>query len=173
MTTERSDRVYENWRTSAEKFDYFVLGILGALCAYIANNFEPGRLGVNPKTLELIALVSFFASAVLGFVRVEATVLLTSLNHRYLRLNEQRGSLTQQLQSGRPFLNSATGQIYAPQDAQAEIFEINRTLPKIDQQMASSNSRAEFAYSWRNRLVLIGFLVLIGARVWGAYYHAV
>ena len=173
MTTERSDRVYENWRTSAEKFDYFVLGILGAICAYIANNFEPGRLGFNPKTLELIALVSFFLSAILGFVRVEATVLLTSLNYRHLRLNEQRGSLTKQLQSGQPFLNSATGQIYAPHDAQNEISQINRTLPNIDTQMASSNSRAELAYSWRNRLVFIGFMILIGARVWSAYYHAV
>ena len=173
MTTERSDRVYDNWRTSAEKFDYFVLGILGAICAYIANNFEPGRLGLNPKTLELLALASFFGSATLGFVRVEATLLLTSLNHRYLRCNEQKGSLTLQLQSGRPFLNSATGQIYSPQDAQSEILEINRVLPKLNQQMESSNKRAEFAYSWRNRLVFSGFILLIGSRVWSAYFPAV
>ena len=91
MSTDRSDRLYDTWRASAEKFDYFVLGILGALCAYIANNFEPGVLGLNPKTVELSALATLFASAILGFLRVEASVLLTSLNHRYLRANEQRG----------------------------------------------------------------------------------
>jgi len=173
MSTERSDRLYDTWRASAEKFDYFVLGILGALCAYIANNFEPGILGLNPKTFELAALAVFFASAIFGFLRVESSVLVTSLNHRQLRANEQRGLLTQQLANGRPFLNSATGQIYAPHDAQAEIASINQSLPGINKQMERARRRAEIAYACRNRLVVLGFLVLVGARVWGVYYHAV
>ncbi|MGY0800170.1 hypothetical protein ACW7G0_14120 [Lysobacter sp. A286] len=173
MTTERSDRLYETWRTSAEKFDYFVLGILGALCAYIASSFEAGVLGPNPKTLELSALVAFFASAMCGFLRVESTVFLTSLNHKYLRSNEQRGLLTQQLANGAPFLNSATGQIYSPQHAQAEVEVINQALPSISKQMERAGRRAEVTYAWRNRLVVLGFMLLVGARVWGVYYHAV
>ena len=173
MSTERSDHLYDSWRTSAEKFDYFVLGILGALCAYIANNFEPTVIGFNPKTVELIALVAFLTSAILGFRRIEASVLLTSLNHRYLRANEHSGLLAQQLASGRPFLNSATGEVYSPQNARTEIAAIEGALPALNEQMRITGDRAEFSYAWRNRLVLLGFLLLVSSRVWSAYYHAV
>ncbi|WP_372014323.1 hypothetical protein [Pseudoxanthomonas sp. 10H] len=173
MSIERSDRLYDTWRTSAEKFDYFVLGILGALCAYIANGFEAEVIGANPKTLELVALAALFGSALCGFFRVESTILLTRLNHKYLRANEQRGLLTQQISSGSTFLNSATGQIYSLQHAQAEIAAIEQALPSINKQMESAGRRAEATYASRNRLVVLGFLLLVGSRVWTAYYHAV
>lgn len=172
MSIERSDRLYDTWRTSAEKFDYFVLGILGALCAYIANGFQAEVVGLNPKTLELLALAALFGSALCGFFRVESTIFLTSLNHKYLRANEQRGLLTQQIANGAPFLNSATGQVYSLQHAQAEIAAIDHALPSINKQMESAGRRAETTYAWRNRLVVLGFLILMSSRVWAAYYHA-
>ena len=41
MSTERSDKVHENWWQAAEKFDYFILGVTGALCAYTHRCISP------------------------------------------------------------------------------------------------------------------------------------
>ncbi|MEZ5706341.1 MAG: hypothetical protein R3E56_14345 [Burkholderiaceae bacterium] len=40
MPTERSDKVYETYRQAVEKFDYFILGVTGALCAYISQVYK-------------------------------------------------------------------------------------------------------------------------------------
>jgi len=45
--TERSLIAYENWKTSQEKFDYFILGVIGAFCAYVSQNITFSKLGVN------------------------------------------------------------------------------------------------------------------------------
>jgi hypothetical protein len=73
MSTERSDALFKSWRESTEKFDYFMLGVLGALCAYVAQGYKPARIGINSGTAELIALLLLVLAAVLGFRRIEAT----------------------------------------------------------------------------------------------------
>jgi hypothetical protein len=41
MAIERSDKLFEASRDAQQKFDYFVLGIIGALCAFIGQSFKP------------------------------------------------------------------------------------------------------------------------------------
>ena len=92
MSTARSDGVHEKWRESTEKFDYFILGVVGALCAYISQTFKPERIGLNPGTLELLALLVLVLGAVFGFRRVEQVNLVTLVNYRILHANERRRS---------------------------------------------------------------------------------
>ena len=35
MHNERSDKVHENWRQAAERFDYFILGVTGEKTVFI------------------------------------------------------------------------------------------------------------------------------------------
>lgn len=65
MATDRSDKLHADWRASSEKFDYFILGVICALCAFIAQGYRPERLGVNPAALELFALLIFVLAVVL------------------------------------------------------------------------------------------------------------
>lgn len=91
MTTERSDKLYVNWRASTEKFDYFMLGVICALCAFIAQGYKPSRLGLNAITLELIALLILVLSVVAGFAvsrRHSWSLPITGENSTPLRLVE-------------------------------------------------------------------------------------
>ncbi|CAD0325652.1 hypothetical protein ABQZ99_015065 [Xanthomonas hortorum pv. vitians] len=170
MGTERSDKVYDNWRTSSEKFDYFVLALLGALCAYVANKFTPALIGFNPKTLEVISLLVFFFSTFLGFRRVEYTINLTGLNHRSLRANEQRGMLVTQLASGQPFINSATGDVYSHELAVSDLKETERSILHLANKISLFSKKAEAAYSWRNHMIFIGFILLVASKIWTPYF---
>ena len=87
MSTARSDGVYEKWRESTEKFDYFILGVLGALCAYISQTYKAERLGLNPGTLDLLALLVLVLAAVFGFRRIEAVNQGSLINHRILHVH--------------------------------------------------------------------------------------
>ena len=41
---DRSVIAYEHYREASQRFEYFVLGISGALCAYITQNLKPEKL---------------------------------------------------------------------------------------------------------------------------------
>ena len=168
MPTERSDKVFETWRQAVEKFDYFILGVTGALCAYISQVYRPAKLGVNPASLELLALTLLVASAVAGFRRVESTIQVTSLNHRYLRANEERGVLISKSNGG-PLINESTGNILSPDMVAQHVETMTQSIPLLHQQLEKARSAAERSYNVRNMLLIVGFSALVAAKVWSAY----
>jgi hypothetical protein len=168
MTTERSDKLFEKWKESTEKFDYFVLGVLGAMFAYVSQGYKPEKLGTNPGTLELFALLVLALAAVMGFRRIEATNQGTLINQRLLHANERRGILVQVLQQG-PGLNNQTGKTYTPEYALQQIPKIGEQIKQFELQIKASQDRALYTYKSRNYLTLLGFMLLLGAKLWTAY----
>ena len=167
MTTERSDKLFEAAREAQVKFDYFVLGVVGALCAYIVQAFHPARLGLNPSTVELLSLLLFAGAAITGFRRIESVNSLMRINSQYLRMQEERGSLTPTL--GSPVLNHSTGDVYSPDQVAARVEALGDVIPKALADMERVGKTTLRMYKWRNWLLLSGFLVLLASRVWSAY----
>lgn len=168
MSTDRSDGLHAKWRESTEKFDYFVLGVLGALCAYISQTYKPERIGLNPGTLELIALLVLVFGSVIGFRRIEAINQGTLINHRILHCYERRGGLVLVLQNG-PGTNTQTGETYTPEYAKDEISKLNQNLAHLQPQLDATQARALQHYHRRNAVTLVGFLMLLAAKVFSAY----
>jgi hypothetical protein len=170
MTTERSDKVYENWRQAAERFDYFILGVTGALCAFVAQAYKPAKLGCNPSSLELLALMLLVFAAIAGFRRVEQVIFLNLLNHNFLRRNEERGTLvSKSLPGGMPLVNSSTGEVIAPSQIPARVEALSKDLPALQTKIEEVKASAHRWYKVRNWLILAGFVLLVSAKVLSAY----
>lgn len=169
MPTERSDKLYSSWRESTEKFDYFMLGVTCALCAYISQNYQPAKVGLNPGTLELGALLVLVLGTVTGFRRIERTLQATSINHRLLHAYEARGALVSEMADGKPLLNQSTGQVYTPEAAQAHVVALSNSIDALEREIAPVKRDALKQYRLRNGLTLAGFLLLLAARLWSAY----
>ena len=168
MTTERSDKVFENWRQATEKFDYFVLGVTGALCAYISQTYKPVKLGMNPATLELAALFLLILAAIAGFRRIERTVEVTLLNHKLLRTSEEKGALVSKPGPG-ALVNESTGDVLYPHMVAEHIAFLSRVGPDIRDKIEQAGNSAYLWYRLRNWLILSGFAALLSAKVWSAY----
>jgi disulfide bond formation protein DsbB len=168
MTTERSDKVYENWRQAAERFDYFVLGVTGALCAYLSQSYKPVKLGCNPSSLELVTLLLFVLAAIAGFRRIEQVIYANLLNHILLWRNEQRGDLVTKA-VGEPLVNKASGEILAPHHIAARVAELSKDMPALQANIEKVGRSSQSWYKLRNWLILLGFVVLVYAKVWSAY----
>jgi len=168
MSTERSDSVLNYYRSASEKFDYFVTGLTGALCAYISQTFTPERISVSPASLELVALLTLIASVVAGFKRIEVSLVTARYNAHTLRLQEQRGQLVSKLGSF-PLVNSATGEILDPATVQNKLQLISEVLPEFEKSSAENAEASGRWYHTRNWLLMAGFLMLVAARVWHAY----
>jgi len=169
MATDRSDKLHADWRASTEKFDYFILGVVCALCAFIAQGYKPAKLGVNPSALELVALLVFVLAVVEGFRRIEQTLMVTALNSRELRAFEARGGMVAKMQSGGNLINEATGQIFTPQQALARVEELTRNVQAVRPLLEEAKTSAHRHYKRRNAFALVGFLLLLASRVWSAY----
>lgn len=168
MGTERSDKVHENWRQSSEKFDYFVTGITGALCAYISQTFKPEQISFSPNTLELVSLLILVGSVYAGFKRIESAVETHRHNHHSLHLSEQTGQLMSKFE-GQHLLNEATGEILPAEQVVAKIKYLKKIQPEVESLAETAAQEAGTWYTWRNRLLASGFCLLVAAKVLGAY----
>lgn len=168
MSTSRSDGVYEKWRESTEKFDYFVLGVLGALCAYVSQTYKAERLGLNPGTLDLLALLVLVLAAVFGFRRIEEVNLATRINQRILHANERRGVLVSVMQNG-PGINTQTGQTYTPEYAASQVPQLTKQIKQLEPELEVAQENAQGYYRLRNAFTLVGFLMLVSAKLYAAY----
>ena len=87
MSEARSLLAHQRHSDAAQKFDYLITGLTGALCAYIAKDWKPKKPdSFGPEALELIALLVLFASSVAGFKRIELTLVTMALNTEWLRV---------------------------------------------------------------------------------------
>jgi hypothetical protein len=167
MATERSDKLNEAARDGQQKFDYFILGVIGAVCAFIGQSFRPQQLGINPSSLELIAVLTLFGAGVAGFKRIEGTNRVLKMNSGYLYFQEVRGAIV--AAQGTPFINAATGRVYSPHEAASNIAALDEVIPKAKADLDQAGNDSLIAYKWRNRLLFAGFILFIGSRVWSGY----
>ena len=166
--TERSLIAYENWKTSQEKFDYFILGVIGAFCAYVSQNITFSKLGVNGSTFELISLLIVLLSGVIAFLRLQTGIELHLINHRKLHLSEIKGQLTKNY-NGDSILNVKSGEVLQPEEIEQQIYSINKTLPELAKKADEKMSVSTLQYKLRNYLLIIGFLLMLFAKVYTAY----
>jgi hypothetical protein len=171
MANERSliavDRAHEGLR----RFDYFVLAVAIALCAYVGQTISPEKLGWSAYTMEAISVVILVASAFCGFKRIEKQVRLDALNHEILDAHEKRGAIVahETNSPGMPFINAGTGDVYSPEELKEKKDEIEADLSKFYTDAQTVHDTSETYRIWRNGLLGLGFVGLFLAKVLAPY----
>lgn len=70
--SERIERWLKAHHEASDKMDYFMLGAILAICAYLAQTNTYAKLGLNQQTFLLGTLLIFGLSAFFGFRRIES-----------------------------------------------------------------------------------------------------
>lgn len=164
--------VWKEWRTEVSKFDYFVTGGTGALCAYIAQKGQFGILGMTPQTLELAALMVLVLSVAAGFKKMEAVQLLLQWNSRILDSNEKTLMFNRDLLASpakERFSYDALGLLTRNQVEQ--LVKDGITAQTNDEAGSARDNHKHLIYSrLRSWSLAIGFMMLVAARVWAPYH---
>ena len=98
----------------------------------------------------------------------ENTIQVTSLNHRYLRAQEERGVLISKSNGG-PLINESTGDILSPDMVAHKVQLATAAIPALRTQLESAQDAAKRSYGIRNSLLFVGFSALVASKVWSAY----
>ncbi len=158
------------WREAAQRFDYFVNGVAIALVAYVGQSFSTApRAWFSAATFELLALGLLLAAVIAGLKRLEGFVVHIGLNYGKLTADEMVNLLAKGIQSGGIAIDPDTLSrvpIAQLKKDQADWTEHARAAAKRMQELGQNGLRL---YNTRNWLLLVGFVVLIVARVAGAY----
>jgi hypothetical protein len=168
---ERSLIAYENWRDAASRFDYLVLGFIGAVTAYIGQSFKPARLelAINSANAELLSLALLVGAVIAGFKRVECNVEIFRLNHSLLHSSERRSAMMRVMQEGRPGFNAQTGALISPQLAAEQHARLADVLEHGQELIDRATTSSLRFYKLRNLLFAAGFGALVVARILAAY----
>jgi hypothetical protein len=167
MSESRSVIAYQRHLEASQKFDYFITGLTGALCAYIAQSWKPQKITpLGPEALELAALLLLFAAAVAGFKRIEWTVVTLRANTEWLHASERRGAMAGAVHEseGRHMFNAESGDFFSPFDALQDYKALSELTPEIRKKLDHASTQAGRWYKCRNRLLFVGFSVLVSAR---------
>jgi hypothetical protein len=165
-------KVFDLWRESTQKFDYFVAGLIGALLAFIGQSFASDKLGINPSSLELLALLLLVFAFLCAFKRIESNNETLRLTYQRDRSDDQMIELRNAKDSGQLARDVKTGEVLS-QEGVAELMNNYAAKSQIaESHLKSFSTKAYYYYHFRNYTLILGFLLLLAARVFKAYYCA-
>jgi hypothetical protein len=166
---KRSLVAYKYWAESSHRFDYFIAGLIGAVIAYIAQSYAPQKLGFNPSTLELVALLVLLSAFICAFKRIEVSTEAFRMMSQRLDAIECFENITKaQLES--PFFQDLkTGEVVDAETAEQRKERLKATAEQANKAAEKFGKRSHQFYRRRNRLLFTGFALLLAAKVLSAY----
>lgn len=170
MAEKRSDTLFHDFYKSAEQFDYFMLGLVSAIVAYIVQNVTTGSLLSPSYVFQLLSVTSLLFAMFFGIIRLEKSMVCRRLNAKLLDSVEKRGAYTKAIGEGmREMLNASTGVVYTRLQLQNEIARITESLPEGEKMLEKTQKESLTYYKLRNRCFLFGVVGVYASKVAGPY----
>ena len=171
MDDKRSLKAFEYHREGAQRFDYFIAGLTGAVFAYLVQNYVPSKLDFNPHLFDLIGLISLIISFYLGLKRIEMSVVGMRLNTEMLDASEKAGVLTNAMANGDDLgFNMQSGAIINAGDIplmRETYMHSSKTAREALEKIATKSGRY---YKWRNRFLFAGFMAILVGKIASPYF---
>jgi hypothetical protein len=169
MAEEAHHLLFRHTREAAQRFEYFLLGISVALCAYIGQTIKPEKLGFSGYTLQVASLIVLIASVVAGFKRVEAMIATSSLNHDVVDLQLRRAKLVKR----EVMFDERMGTPLNDFQMDYAISEMTKSLQKLQKNLTIAVAQEGRWYWWQKLLLATGFGGLVAAKILDPYFDSI
>ncbi len=161
-----TDVIYTHTRESAQRFEYFLLGISVGLCAYVGQTLKSEKLGFSPYTFQVVSLVILFLSIIAGFRRVEMMIATAGLNYELVALQAQMSRLLKHEFA----FDHRTGVVLNDFQKDYAISGIVESLPRWERKLERVRKAEGRYYLCQKFCLAFGFLGLTLARILTAYF---
>ena len=169
----RSTELFYRLHESAEKFDYFVCGVSGALFAYIGQNYHPQKLEIGISLYEPISLLFLAGAFFVGLMHVERVVLNRYINFQMLHAGEAAGNIMTALKSGQmSYDNKDSGETLDRQQAEQLRLKYLEDKNRLELDLTAKGKIEDRLYRVRNLLLLLGFATVFLSKLLEPYANA-
>ena len=147
------EALYTHTREAAQRFEYFLLGISIALCAFEGQTLKPEKLGWNGYTFQVASVIALVVSIVFGFLRVQAMIATSGLNAEIFERQTKRIRLLK----GESMFDNTTGQ--PPNEFQRHYTatELNREIEIFQKHLDSARRADHRWFLWQKGGLALGF----------------
>jgi hypothetical protein len=149
MAEDRSFELFRSYSAMEVGLDRLLLGISLAICGYLGQTVEFGRIGFDVPTGNLLVMLLFVLSAAFGVRRLERTRDTAKFNHGQIEIER--------------FLAKAQ------QASSSQASEIERGLDIVSGRLKKAMDEAHSAYNARNWCMFMGLLFYVALKVVAAY----
>jgi hypothetical protein len=165
----RAPQAYEYYKDLAQRAEYLLVGVIAASIAFFWKAEEPAKLGANPATLHLSGLLFLLAAMMVAISRLHKLPFVFAKMAEDLDLADERAQLVNSASQGQSVV--ASYGLLHPQDQikRIQVIDENRTV--IRTAMDKINNHCNRLYKIRNRLLVVGYGLLLAERIWIPYYH--
>lgn len=172
--SDRSLNVFEYYREASQRFNYFIIGASGTFCAYLAQQWQPTKLGANIGTIEFLAFTFLGLSVTSGFLSLEKEILVLKNNFSKLYYGNEADVLAEAAfkSGGLSISNLRTNTATTPEELTALSKHCREQANFLDEIIDKTNDRVAFYYRWRNWLLALGSVTFILGRLLAAYTSA-
>jgi hypothetical protein len=170
---DRSLIEFGYYREGLQRFEYFIVGVTLALCAYVGQTLHPEKLRLlSAYTIEVFSLALLILSAVVGFKRIESLVQHSRLNAQLLDAKEKRGAVVAAVpNTQRLIVNEISGEALSVEQAANLMRELTGKIESLTKLMKQERRKHVALYKWRNGLLLVGFCGLVLSKILAPYLH--
>jgi hypothetical protein len=157
-----------------QRFEYFIVGVSLALCAYVGYALHPEKLTfLSAYTIEFASFALLIVSAGIGLKRIESLVQISQLNGQLLDAIEKRGAImAAKPDSEGLIVVKYPGRLLTSEAAANWVRELNDKIQVLHHLIEKETNRAESVYKWRNRLLLIGVCGLVLSKILTPYLQS-
>ena len=170
---DRSLIEFGYYREGLQRFEYFIVGVSLALCAYVGQTLHPEKLGLlSAYTIEVVSLALLVVSAVAGFKRIESLIQLSRLNAQQLNAKENQGELVKARPDAKGLIvNEVSGEAFDLQAAAKWNDQLTKKIKLLEELLKTERAKASRLYKWRNALLFVGFCGLVLSKILTPYLH--
>ncbi len=174
MAGDNRSLIESGYYQGLQRFEYFIVGVSLALCAYVGYTLRPEKLTfLSAYTIEVFSLGLLILSAGVGLKRIESIVQNIRLNGQLLDAIEKRGAImTTRPDAEGVIVVKYPGRLLTNEAAANWVRELNDKIRVLHHLIETETIRAEKLYKWRNRLLLTGFCGLVLSKVLTPYLHS-
>jgi predicted PurR-regulated permease PerM len=167
MSEDRSMKIYSQVSEAEDKFDYFISGLIAALCGYIGQNYVATRIGLNSSTLELVSIIFLIVSFVLSILQILFHRRIKSLNVDLLQLSEGKSRLiiASNKDGGQTILDESTGQIINKAGVPSVVGEFEKAEKEVGKEISKNQGTARKLFLSLIVSLCLGFMLLLASKV--------
>lgn len=170
--SKEKDTLYKHHYEAEQKYDYFIVGLAGAMFAYIVQTYVPAKIEFSPSVLEPVSLILLGFAFFVGLKRIEQVKVGVRLNHEYLNSKEQAKMLTNALQSeSSSIIGSESGEPVSKEEISKRKKKHLERIDQCSEGMKRNANASERTYRIRNYLVMAGFGSIFLAKVLQPYFQ--
>ena len=166
MDNERSSLMNQIIIDIEKKFDYFILGLIIGLLAYISQSIKNSfNFGINQETGSIFVIFFLLCALITSLYRIKYYTLFYKINLKYLETGETLSKYNSAVASKKEVRHSLTGKRLDKNQALKTIDELTKKMISLEKILGKYKARGKLFYKLRNLLLILSFVLLIATKL--------